>query len=377
MAKVKSKRFEGVYYNELQNGDKSYYIVYRPDPQKSPVWEKIGLHNDGIREAYCDQKRRDRINMIRHGEIPPEVEKKRKKEIITLDSIYDEMMERKEIAHTTKLNYGSMWRVRFKEHIGGEDIRSITPKHIADLKKKWTGAERIKFEAIGLLNRVYKYAAEYHPKLKGIVNPVTEFRTDEKKHTSRAVRSKIMRSRERFLDMDEINRLRRAVKDDFMDALAVELLLSTGARITSALHICKKDVSLSTGVIRIKDMKAGGEEYNGFISEALQPLLEKRLQQIKSEERIMGYGSYTVFQTRFKKILDPLFNVGLDSKDSENRIVIHSLRHTFASHLAINGTPIFTIQKLMNHKDIKMTMRYAKLAPDSGKEAVRKLYGVF
>ena len=32
-------------------------------------------------------------------------------------------------------------------------------------------------------------------------------------------------------------------------------------------------------------------------------------------------------------------------------VVIHSLRHTFASHLAINGTPIFTVQKLMNHNE--------------------------
>jgi integrase len=57
----------------------------------------------------------------------------------------------------------------------------------------------------------------------------------------------------------------------------------------------------------------------------------------------------------------------------KNKVVIHTLRHTFASHLAINETPIFTIQKLMNHKDIKMTLRYAKLSPDSGREAVLKL----
>jgi integrase len=69
-----------------------------------------------------------------------------------------------------------------------------------------------------------------------------------------------------------------------------------------------------------------------------------------------------------------LFNSELDTKDTKNRLVIHSLRHTFASHLAINETPIFTIQKLMNHKDIKMTMRYAKLAPDSGLIQVQELY---
>lgn len=64
----------------------------------------------------------------------------------------------------------------------------------------------------------------------------------------------------------------------------------------------------------------------------------------------------------------------LESRDAQNRAVVHTLRHTFASHLAINGTPIFTIQKLMNHKDINMTLRYAKLAPDSGRDFVNDLY---
>ena len=67
-----------------------------------------------------------------------------------------------------------------------------------------------------------------------------------------------------------------------------------------------------------------------------------------------------------------MFNCGIDGDDRKNKVVIHTLRHTFASHLAINGTPIFTIQKLMNHKDIKMTLRYAKLSPDSGRESILK-----
>lgn len=77
---------------------------------------------------------------------------------------------------------------------------------------------------------------------------------------------------------------------------------------------------------------------------------------------------------KLRPILNKLFNKNLDKNDTQNRVVIHTLRHTFASHLAINGTPIFIIQNLMNHKDIKMTMRYAKLSPDSGREFVQKLY---
>lgn len=54
--------------------------------------------------------------------------------------------------------------------------------------------------------------------------------------------------------------------------------------------------------------------------------------------------------------------------------MVHTLRHTFTSDLAMNGVLLLTIQKLMSHKDIDMTMRYAKLAPDAGKDALDSLY---
>jgi site-specific recombinase XerD len=45
----------------------------------------------------------------------------------------------------------------------------------------------------------------------------------------------------------------------------------------------------------------------------------------------------------------------------KNRIVIHSLRHTFALQLALANVPIRQIQELLNHSDISQTVRYAKL----------------
>lgn len=42
----------------------------------------------------------------------------------------------------------------------------------------------------------------------------------------------------------------------------------------------------------------------------------------------------------------------------------HILRHTFASHYMMNGGDILSLQKILGHSDIKMTMRYAHLSPD-------------
>ena len=51
----------------------------------------------------------------------------------------------------------------------------------------------------------------------------------------------------------------------------------------------------------------------------------------------------------------------------------HVLRHTFASHLAMRGAPLKAIQELLGHSTIQMTMRYAHLSPEVGREAVRLL----
>ena len=55
------------------------------------------------------------------------------------------------------------------------------------------------------------------------------------------------------------------------------------------------------------------------------------------------------------------------------KITFHSLRHSFASNLAIQEVPIFTISKLLGHANIATTQIYTHLAPDNLHDVVNCL----
>ncbi len=51
----------------------------------------------------------------------------------------------------------------------------------------------------------------------------------------------------------------------------------------------------------------------------------------------------------------------------------HVMRHTFASRLVIAGVDLRTVQELLGHKSITMTMRYTHLSPDHKRNAIAAL----
>jgi len=59
--------------------------------------------------------------------------------------------------------------------------------------------------------------------------------------------------------------------------------------------------------------------------------------------------------------------------DIKKDVHFHCSRHTFATLLVTAGTDIFTIAKLMGHKDIKSTMVYAKVIDKKKEEAVNSM----
>ena len=364
MARVKSKKYAGVYLNYLENGDISYAINYK-DRQGKKVWVSIGRRSNGVNEKFAYAKRAEYVNKIKTGDDP--LHHKKKKRVTTLDSLAAVYFSDKEAENKSNTKQRQRYDLHIKPVWGGRDVCSITKDEILKLRK----ALSVQGKAPKTINGVIQLLTaiiNHSIKEKGLalINPCTGIK-----------RLKTDDTRDRYLSLDEVKQLIDEVRDNETLYHFVKLALTTGARLEGVLHIQKKDINLSAGSLKVHDLKSGGT-YTGFYDDEYRAKLSKHIQPLKANDYVVGSSSVRTpsrtIQRHLKPMLDRLFNSGLKIDDRKNRVVIHTLRHTFASHLAIAGVPILTIKTLMNHADIAQTMRYAKLAPDQGSEAVKGLY---
>lgn len=377
MAKyISSKKFEGVQYYLKANGTKSYSIRYKDEYGKLKR-VKIGSSDEGIDEAYCKNKRIEILNAQNLGEQPPKIVKNHRKKIITLNDIADKYFNSKENTNSTYERL-SKYNKHIKGLLGLYAIDKIKKGDLVNLQAQIVKEKGLSKKTanmiIELFSTIFNYGnseEEYQ-----LVNPATNVK-----------RYKIVNTRERFLKKDEIQELyheailydEKACHGKVLE-LFTKLAVTTGARTEGILHIKKKDIDLQSGTIRIIDFKRDKMTYSGYVSHTTKELLEEQLKLLNYNDYVVSFNnnglkiSIRKLQYRLKPILDTLFNEGIDVNDRKNRIVIHSLRHTFASLLVTANTNIKRIQELMNHADITQTMKYAKLDDDENKKAIQNIF---
>jgi integrase len=113
--------------------------------------------------------------------------------------------------------------------------------------------------------------------------------------------------------------------------------------------------------------------------DTLYELVKNRMDMIDDNEFLLQSGDYKdldrYISREMSKIFYYLFNHKLESQnDRKNKVVIHTLRHTVLSHLAMNGESVYTIKSISNHKSMEMLDRYVKLSPNLGKKPIQNLW---
>ena len=134
-----------------------------------------------------------------------------------------------------------------------------------------------------------------------------------------------------------------------------------------------KDIDFERRVIKIQ-IKENWQPKTGERDIPINARLFKLLGQLHKKRRKGSLVFYNSIGNKIhrNKLRTKLIQIAKKADISE-LTKLHTLRHTFASHLVMKGVDLASVQKLMGHADIKTTMIYSHLAPEHLKGAVDKL----
>lgn len=249
-------------------------------------------------------------------------------------------------------------RAQFQRYLakawGHRPLSSFTP-HDVNLLHKQIGAEHGHYAAnrlLSLLHTLFERAVEWG---RLSANPATGVRRFKEK------------SRERFLQADELPRFFKAVAAEPNTAMRDYFMLSllTGARKSNVLAMRWRDISFQRAEWRIPDTKNGTPQTVPLLPETLQILEQRQVLSGKHEFVFPSHsrsGHITEPKTAWKRVLK---RAGIED------LRLHDLRRSLGSWQAATGANLSVIGKTLNHKDMKSTAVYARLDLDPVREAMQ------
>jgi len=159
-------------------------------------------------------------------------------------------------------------------------------------------------------------------------------------------------------------------KYDYRNKAMLELLYSSGLRVSELVNLTVYDVQLSENIVRI--IGKGGKErivpiddyatkYLTIYMNEYRPQLMKK--QITNDLFLNNLGKKISRQAMFKIIQQIALKKGIRTHFSP-----HTLRHSFATHLLENGADLRSIQELLGHSSISTTQIYTHVSNQFKKE---------
>jgi integrase len=172
----------------------------------------------------------------------------------------------------------------------------------------------------------------------------------------------------RFLSKEEETRLRQQIVEKHSEHLPeFDVALHTGMRRSEQYGLAWDCVDFEKRILTIPRSKHGGTR-NVFLNDTALAALQVVWKFSNGGGKVFtnGYTSESTYGAR------GWFENSVKAAKVKN-FTWHCLRHTFASNLVMKGVDIRTVQELMGHKTIQMTLRYAHLAPQHQLAAVQRL----
>ena len=237
------------------------------------------------------------------------------------------------------------------------NLLSVLPRNISKykiLRKEEGAAPATINRELAMLSKAFNLAVKEWEWLKE--NPV-----------SKVPREKEDNERDRWLTVEEEVSLLECSPDWLRDIILFNL--QTGLRQDELLSLTWDRVSVVREEILIDDTKNGKPK--------VVPLNNIAIGVLESKAKVISIRSRIVFHSKAGTKIDKYnlrraFVIAMGRAGIEG-FTFHGLRHTFATRLAQSGIDLYKISKLLGHKDIKTTQRYAHHCSDSLRKTVEVL----
>jgi integrase len=247
--------------------------------------------------------------------------------------------------------------------LGDLMLSRITVKHVEDHKR-----QRLDAVAPSTVNRELNT-------LKNLFRKAVEWGYLTQSPTAEVKKIKTANQPFRFLSGEEIELLLGAciaTGNSHFYGIVVTAL-NTGMRKGEILNLRWENVDMKRATIQVASGTDGHtknyETRSVPMNRSLRAFLEKHPRRIDTPFVFSGPSGKPFSKTNYH------FGRAVE-KSGIAHVRFHDLRHTFASHLVMKGVDLRTVQELLGHKDLRMTIKYAHLAPDHMRKAVEVLDSV-
>lgn len=336
----------------LPSGHKTYVFHYTSPTTRKYSYLKVGVHGNYTVDLARDKVKQWCANIAQN--IDPKEQKKVKqieeRQSISFEDFWKVFTEKyiKEMHKPSTINRDTS---RIKNYIlpffGKKSIVEIEQRDIIAFKDSLVHIKGNCTKCLRLLSVAFSQAElwEYIPRNSNPCRGVPKY-PDRKMN--------------RFLSDEELARLNQVLSEKTKaDAAsnytiaAFRLLMYTGCRLGEVLSLKWEDVNLKENFIHLKDSKVG--ERGIPLNESAKNVILGLQKQVDNPYVFCGDKKGTHLFT-IQKTWDRI-----RKKAGIPDVRIHDLRHSFASFALKKGVSLYGVSKLLGHKNIATTTRYAHL----------------
>jgi site-specific recombinase XerD len=340
--KSAARKVRGVF--EKAPGSKIWWICYF-DGDGRKRREKVGRKSDAI-----DLYRKRKMEALQGKKLP---EKLRAPKVSFAELAKDAL----EYSEAHKLSYADdkVRMAKLKDWIGQRPADSLSSQEIEHwLVTKAAGLKPATLNRYrALLSLTYRLGMQNG---KVLTNPARLVRQRKEEN-----------GRVRFLSQEEEHSLRTVIQNGYLNhENELDLALNTGLRRGEQYGLTWECVNLELRQLTVARSKNGETRHVPLNDAAINALRSLQASRNGNPYVFLASDGTRLYSSRF------WFDAAVaDAKLSD--FTWHCLRHTFASRLVMKGVDLRTVQELMGHKTIQMTVRYAHLAPQHRLAAVQRL----